>query len=110
IEVVDVDTAERRLQGGEYFAHIETERLRLGPVDVEIDRRIGRGEGREDPRQSRIAIGRADQPADHAAERGRMLSLQRFEFVLEATAGREPDDRRQVERQYIGLTDLRTGA
>ena len=110
IEVVDVDAAERRLQRGEDVADVEAERLRLGAVDVEIDRRIGRGEGREHARQPRVPIGRADQAARDAAHRRRVLPLQRLELVLEAAAGRESDDRRQVERQHVGLPDLRAPA
>ncbi len=61
VEVVDVDAAQRRLQRGEDIADVEAERLRLGAIDVEIDRRIGRGEGREHARQPRIAVGGGDQ-------------------------------------------------
>ncbi len=107
IEVVDVDSAERRLQRGEHVAHVEAERLSLGAVDVEIDRRIGGREGREYAREPRVAVGGGNQPAGDAAYRGRVLPLQRFELVLEAAAGREPDDRRQIERQHVGLPDLR---
>ncbi len=110
IEVVDVDAAQRCLQRGEHVAHVEAKHLRLAAVDVEIERRIGRREGREHAREPRVAIGGSDQPAGDAAYRGRILPLQRLELILEAAAGREPDDRRQIERQHVGLPDLRARA
>ncbi len=84
--------------------------MRLGAVDVEIDRRVGGGEGREHPGQPGIAVGRSDQSSGHAAHRRRILAFQRFKLIFETAAGRQSNDRRQVERQDAGLADLRSGA
>src|SRR5258708_11326016 len=81
VEVVDIDAAQGGLQRGEYVADIEAERLRLGAVDVEIDRRIGRREGREHARQPRVLVGGADQAHGDAAHRAGILALQRLDLI-----------------------------
>ena len=59
VEVVDVAAAERGPQRVEDRTDADAERLRLDPVDVEMDRGIGRRIGREDARQQRRGVGRA---------------------------------------------------
>ncbi len=106
VEVVDVDAAHCRLQGAEHIVHAEAQRLRLLAVDVEIDRRIVRRVGRENSGQPRVLVGGREEPLHNAVHRRRLLPLEPFELVFEPSGGRQPDDRRKVERDDGRRADL----
>ena len=108
VEVVDVEAAQRRLQRGEDVGDAQPERLRLVAVDVEEQRRVGRGEGREHAR-SAAGPGWPPRPAPRitrAELAPASCPSQCLKLVFEAAAGAEADDRRQVEGEDVGGADL----
>ena len=107
IEVVDVITAERRLQRIEDVADLDAKHLCLVAIDVEEDlRRVG-GEGAEHTREFRLLVG-ADQHAAHrGGDVGRRLALKGLEHILEAAGISETKDRGQVEGENDRLLDRR---
>ena len=67
VEVVDVEAAERRLQGVEDVADLDAQHLRLVAVDVEIDlRRVG-GVGAEDAGELGLLLAATIRPRSVAA-------------------------------------------
>ena len=105
IEVVDVEAAENGLERVEHVADADAQGLHLVAVDVEIELgRVG-GVGGEHRPERRVLVGGEDEPASGGGELGRIAAPQILELVLEAAAGAEPDDRRQVEGDHVGLAD-----
>ena len=111
IEVVDVEAAENGLERVEHVADADAQGLHLVAVDVEIELgRVG-GVGGEHCPEGRVLVGGEDEPASGCGELGRIAAPKILELVLEAAAGAEPDDRRQVEGDHVGLADrLELGA
>ena len=63
-------------------------------------------EGAEHAGQLRVRVRRGEQPVHHAAHLGGVAALQVLQLVFEAAAGRQADDRRQVEREDHRRADL----
>ena len=105
IEVVDVETAERRLKCVENIADLDAEHLRLVAIDVEIDLwRVG-SIGAEHAGKLGLLVGRHDQSAKHRRDVGGRLALQSFEDVLKAAGTAQAEDRREVEWKGNGALD-----
>ena len=105
VEVVDVVTAQRRLQGVKDVADPDTQHLCFVAIDVEKNlRRVG-SISAEYASELGLAIGGHQQPAQHCCEIGVRLSLQRFQDVLETARASQADNRRQVKRKGDGAGD-----
>src|SRR5262249_36138547 len=107
IEVIDVETAQRRLQGVENIADLDAQDLSLVAVNVQIDlRRVGTVSG-ENTGKLGLGIGRHRQPAQDRSQVSRRLSLQRLEHELEAAGVAQSKYGRQVERKRNRAFDRR---
>ena len=99
IEVVDIETPQRRLQGVENVADLNAEDLSLVTVDVQIDlRRIGVVSGKY-PSELRLTIGRDRKAAKDRGQVSRRLPLESFVDKLEAASVAQPKYGRQVKRK-----------
>ena len=73
---------------------------------VHRDRGIGGRESGKHAGQALVLIGGADQSLHRAGHLRRLPPLKVFQLVFEAAAGRQTDDRRQVEGEDTRGTDL----
>src|SRR6185436_6637830 len=105
IEIVDVETAEYRLQSIEDGGDIHAQRLHLLAVDVEVELRGVRGVRREHPAERRVLIGGEDQTARDGCNIGSSPAAQVLQLVLEAAARPQADDGGQVVCDDVGFAD-----
>src|SRR5262249_8826956 len=97
VHVIDIEAAERRLQGLEYRTDVDTQNPRLVAVDVEIDRWICRGIGGKDSRQLRILISGDHEPARDLREILWRTTLHILDHEGKPAAGTESNDWRRLQ-------------
>ena len=106
IKVVDEVAAERSLQRLEDVAQPHAKDLRLVAVDIEINRRVGRGEGTEDTPQPWIFVRRDHEPTLDLCKLLRISATQILQHVGETASSAETDNRRRRQWNHGTPADL----